>query len=199
MCVPTHQPTQIDWEAMWAPYDEDTYQAVLARITPEDIVLEIGAGDLRLARRMAAQCRHVIAIEIQEDLITNAINHGGTQFYDHLSVICGDARQIQFPTDVTVGVLLMRHCTQFKKYAEKLKLAGAKRLITNARWGMGVEVVDLSEKRISFSGFDLGWYACWCGHTGFKPGPVEQLRSELLQYTHEVMECPKCMNNRREI
>ncbi len=41
------------WEARWAPYDEATYAAVLAAIRPDDVVLDIGAGDLRLARRMA--------------------------------------------------------------------------------------------------------------------------------------------------
>jgi glycerol kinase len=47
--------TQLDcWEQLWAPYDESTYQAVLAAIGPEDILLEIGAGDLRLAIRAAA-------------------------------------------------------------------------------------------------------------------------------------------------
>lgn len=199
MCVLTHQAAELDWEAMWAPYDEDTYQAVLAQIDPEDIVVEIGAGDLRLARRLAAQCRKVVAIEIQEDLIANAINQGEDANFDNLNVICGDALQIQFPTDATVGVLLMRHCTHFKEYAEKLKRAGGTRLITNARWGMGVEVVDLSAMRIPFAEFSLGWYACWCGQVGFKPGPVEQLSSELIQFTQEVLDCPQCKNNRREI
>ncbi|MEJ2759445.1 MAG: rRNA adenine N-6-methyltransferase family protein [Anaerolineales bacterium] len=197
MCVLTHQAAKLDWEAMWAPYDEDTYQAVLEQIAPDDIVVEIGAGDLRLARRMAAQCQHVVAIEIQENLVTNAIDSGNVAL-DNLSVICGDARQIQTPPDATVGVLLMRHCTHFKEYAEKCKLAGVKRLITNARWGMGVEVIDLSEKRIPYSRFDLGWYACWCGQVGFKPGPVEHLNSELFQYTFEVKDCPQCSNHRRE-
>ena len=41
------------WERMWAPYDEATYAAVLAAVGPDDILLEIGAGDLRLARRLA--------------------------------------------------------------------------------------------------------------------------------------------------
>ena len=38
-----------NWERRWAPYDELTYQEVLAQVRPDDLVLEIGAGDLRLA------------------------------------------------------------------------------------------------------------------------------------------------------
>jgi len=195
MCALTHRAAELDWEAVWAPYDEDTYLAVLAQIAPEDIVVEIGAGDLRLARRMAAQCERVIAIEIQQHLFADMINI--EEFCGNLSVVCGDARQVQFPTDATVGVMLMRHCTHFEEYAEKLKHAGVKRLITNARWGMDVEVVPLTDKRIPYAGFKIGWYACWCGQVGFKPGPVEQLSPELIQLTHEVMDCPQCMNNRR--
>ncbi len=44
------------WEAMWAPYDEATYGAALAQIAADDVVLDIGAGDLRLARRAARIC-----------------------------------------------------------------------------------------------------------------------------------------------
>ena len=39
-----------DWELHWAPYDPATYQMVLEQLLPDDVVLDIGAGDLRLAR-----------------------------------------------------------------------------------------------------------------------------------------------------
>ncbi|MCZ7670623.1 MAG: hypothetical protein M5U34_27465 [Chloroflexi bacterium] len=36
-----------EWERMWSPYDEMTYPtAVLQHIQPDDVVLDIGAGDL---------------------------------------------------------------------------------------------------------------------------------------------------------
>ena len=41
------------WEMMWSPYDPSTYQSVLDKIKDTDVVLEIGAGDLRLSRLMA--------------------------------------------------------------------------------------------------------------------------------------------------
>ena len=58
------EPSQLEaWEALWAPYDEATYAAVLAVIEPSDVVLDIGAGDLRLTRRIAEQAQQVIAWE----------------------------------------------------------------------------------------------------------------------------------------
>lgn len=193
MCVPTHQMSEIDWEEMWAPYDEDTYQAVLEHIHPDDVVIDIGAGDLRLSCRMAAQCQKVYAIEMQETLVQQA----KPQVSDNLVVILGDARTLDFPTEGTVGVLLMRHCTHFQQYAEQLKGVGADRLITNARWGMGVEVVPLRSERIPFDEIEFGWYACWCGAVGFKPGPVEKLIPDTIIVTHEVKDCPHCLEKRR--
>ena len=52
----------IDWEGTWAAYDEDTYAAALALVPPGAVVLDIGAGDLRFARRLAARARLVYAV-----------------------------------------------------------------------------------------------------------------------------------------
>lgn len=180
------------WEAMWAPYDEATYRAVLDQVHAGDIVLEIGAGDLRFARRLAGICRRVYAIEIQGELLRFAVENLTGRFPKNLIVQHGDARELPFPTGVTAAVLLMRHCTHFRLYADKLKAVGVKRLITNARWRMGVEVIELLAGRMPFPQVDMGWYACWCGASGFKPGSPERLTSELDQVIHEVSNCPWC-------
>ena len=99
---------------------------------------------------------------------------------------------MSFPDDVTVAVLLMRHCTHFQLYVEKLKVIGCSRLITNARWGMGVECVDLMGERVPFTAVSIGWYACWCGATGFLPGPHEKLDASVESTVLEVRSCPKC-------
>lgn len=179
------------WESLWAPYDEPTYQDVLSNVRPDDVVLDIGAGDLRLARRLAKRARLVYAIEVQEALIAPALT-GMDPVPDNLRVICGDARHLPFPEGITLGVLLMRHCSHFRLYAEKLVAVGCRRLITNARWRLGVEVVDLLAPRIPFDNLAMGWYACWCGATGFLPGPAEQLTPELETTIHEVVNCPAC-------
>ena len=185
----------INWELLWASYDSATYQAVLAEITADDVVLEIGAGDLRLACQLAARAKRVIAIEIQADLLETAVKKINRRLPANLDLILGDALQVRFPVGITAGVLLMRHCTHFTDYAQKLFLIGCRRLITNARWGMGVETVDLQAARMPFPSAPPGWFACWCGAVGFKPGMAETISDEQLNYTNEVTGCPSCLQS----
>jgi len=176
-----------DWEARWAPYDEPTYQTVLSHIGPDDVVLDIGAGDLRLTRRMAQVARRVMAIEMQPGLLAHQ-----DLMPANLTVVCADARFIPWPTDITVGVLLMRHCTQVGLYVSRLRAANCHRLITNARWGLDVEVVELG-LQVAWASIDFGWYACACGQTGFVPGPPEQSVDLVrLECVTEVENCPVC-------
>ena len=61
---------------------------------------------------------------------------------DRLSVIHEDALTWQYPPDVTVAVLLMRHCTRehFAQIVQRLTTeTQCQRLLTNARWKMNVE------------------------------------------------------------
>ena len=179
---------------MYAPYDPSTYQAVLAMLKPQDIVLDIGAGDLQFSRRMAQVTSKVYAVEVNALILQQGLD-SSTARPDNLIPILADARTIDFPTGISVGVLLMRHCTYFRYYSVKLRLAGARRLITNARWHLNVEEVNLQAEGPSFSNTAMGWYACSCGATGFKAGPVEEWTSELDQVTHEVTDCPQCRQN----
>jgi hypothetical protein len=174
------------WEARWAPYDEATYQTVLSYVQPDDIVLDIGAGDLRLARRIAQSAQRVYAIEMQPDLLASQ-----PPLPDNLTVICADARHIPWPRGVTLGLLLMRHCTHVGLYVARLRAAGCQRLITNARWGLDVEMMDLGP-RAGWATVDFGWYACTCGQTGFVPGPPEQLSQARMEFIAEVEQCPAC-------
>ncbi|MCL4560051.1 MAG: rRNA adenine methyltransferase [Chloroflexi bacterium] len=186
------------WELMWAPYDQPTYQSVLDLIYPDDVVLEIGAGDLRLARQIARIARRVYAIEIQREILDQGLSDRAA-LPANLTVFPGDACPLPFPRGVSVGVLLMRHCTHFTLYAERLKSIGCKRLITNSRWRLGVEVVDLLASRESFDSVRMGWYACWCGAVGFIPGPVESYSAKMDQIVHEVSSCPRCSSSGQSI
>ena len=183
-----------DWELEWAPYDPPTYQAVLERLRPEDVVLDIGAGDLRLARQMALIARKVYALELNATVLERGLRDP-QPLAGNLIPILADALIEVYPADVTIGVLLMRHCTHFKLYADKLMKPGCQKLITNARWRMSVECVDLQAPRIKFEQIKLGWYACWCGAVGFKNGPVELLTPETNAIIHEVIDCPDCPQN----
>jgi hypothetical protein len=180
------------WEAMHATYDQPTYQAVLDQVRCNDVILDIGAGDLRLARQMAQIARKVYAVEINAQVLDRAYI-SADPLPASLIPIHADARSWEFPSDLTAGVLLMRHCTCFCLYLEKLQLAGAVRLITNARWHMAVEVVDLTVQRTSFAEAPIGWYACLCSGTGFKEGPVEDWSLEMDRITNEVSSCPQCV------
>lgn len=185
----------MDWEAAWAPYDADTYTAALSFLRPDDVVLDIGAGDLRFARLAAPHVRRVIAIERNRAVLPHpqTSSPAGRGGEDTLDVICADALTFPFPHGVTVGVLLMRHCRRYRLYAEKLRACGCRRLITNARWGMGVEEVRLDALRVPYRNACSQWYACACGAVGFAPGPLEAITPESLEAVVEVVECPECL------
>ena len=175
----------------YAPYDDATYRAALEFLRPDDVVLDIGAGDLRFSRQMARIVQKVYAVEINDWVLQRGLASGGP-LPDTLIPIHTDARAFDFPADVTVGVLLMRHCTHVRLYGEKLSRSGAQRLVTNARWRMSVEEVDIQAERIPFEEIAMGWYACWCGGTGFKAGPVEGWSADMDKSIHEVRSCPQC-------
>ena len=176
------------WEMIWAPYDPATYQSVVNRLIETDVVLEIGAGDLRLSRLMARVSKQVYAIEIQKEILEKSQQ----RLPENLIIFHGDARTIPYPNGISVGVILMRHCTHLQLYSEKLIASGCKRLITNARWRMGVEEIRLDCKRTPYFFVEMGWYACWCGSSGFKPGPVEKYSPEMDSIVNEVVDCPHC-------
>lgn len=181
-------PLTINWEATWAPYDETTYRAALDLIEADDVVLDIGAGDLRFARRAAQRARAVIAIERRADLLRGS-------YPDNMTVICDDALRVPFPSSVTLGVLLMRHCRRYAEFVAKLRAVGCKRLITNARWGMHVEQVML-DAQTDFASTAPGWYACACGAVGFKECPPEELTAATIAHTSHVSNCPACNEHR---
>ncbi len=176
------------WEARWAPYDEATYAAVLALLQPADVVLDIGAGDLRLAIRMAAIAREVYAWELQPELLARAPR----PLAPNLHIAAVDARLVPVPAGITVAVLLMRHCTHYAIYVARLRAARCPRLITNARWGMGVEQVDLGPG-VPYDSVPVGWYACRrCGAVGFAGSDATQLTADLVDQVADVEGCPAC-------
>lgn len=191
-----------DWESLWAPYEEEIYEEILARLRRGERVLEIGAGDLRLARRMAARGCAVIAVERQWALLAQGlralgISPGALRWEQplvlhegSLVLVWADARTWPFPPAES-AVLLMRHCTAFPLYIRKLRAAGCRRLFTNARWRMGVEEVDLAPAA-PFEQIPWGWYACRCGAVGFREGPPERIDASVLEQVWEVETCPAC-------
>ncbi len=171
---------------MWAAYDDATYADVLGHIDPGSVVLDIGAGDMRLACRMAERARLVFALELDPS------RFAGRPLPANVRALAVDARSWPFPAGVDTTVLLMRHCTHTGLYINKLVAAGCRRLVTNARWGLSVECIDLQKPPQPFATLALGWYACRCGAAGFREGPATELNSQLIEQVHEVATCPKC-------
>ncbi len=176
-----------DWEGWFSPYDEEIYRLVLNHLALTDVVLDIGAGDLRLALRMAERVQQVYAVEVNPLVLGSALETIGMDLPRNLHAICANALDIDFPSDVTVAVLLMRHCQHFGAYFDRLEAVGCQRLLTNARWGSGVEVVDLTAQRLPLDLVHEGWYACRCGAVGYV-GTGTRPEAQPA----EVMTCPNC-------
>ncbi len=176
-----------DWEGWFSPYDEETYNFVLQNIGRDDVAIEIGAGDLRLALRMAERAQRVYAVEVNPLLVGAALQAIGFDLPRNLLVVCANALDISFPSGITVAMLLMRHCQHFGRYVDKLRAAGCQRLLTNARWKSGVENINLTRSGIPFEEVSEGWYACRCGAVGYV-GQGEQSDAPPV----EVIDCPVC-------
>lgn len=185
-------PRPVDWEALWAPYDEGTYQAALDLLQPDDVVVDIGAGDLRFARRAALRVRKVIAVERDRGVL---MTRSAAEEPANLTVVCGDALTLPIPEGITAAVLLMRHCRHFREHLQRLRAAGCRRLITNARWGMDVECVPLDPQPPYWSA-PSGWYACACGAVGFKTPAGGEVPAAALDSTVSVEDCPACLTPR---
>lgn len=176
-----------DWEGWYSPYDEETYLQVLQKVAREDIVLDIGAGDLRLALRIAEQAQRVYAVEVNPLIVGAALRTIGFHLPANLQVVCANALYFPIPAGITVGVLLMRHCQHFEQYFDRLCAAGCRRLLTNARWKDGVEEIDLAMPRLPFEQVCDRWYACRCGATGYVGSGADAEAPPV-----EVALCPAC-------
>ncbi|RLC89755.1 MAG: rRNA adenine methyltransferase [Chloroflexi bacterium] len=180
-----------DWEGWFSPYGEETYSTVLGHIAPDDVVLEIGAGDLRLALRLAERARKVYAVEVNPLVVGPALEIIGLHLPRNLYVVCANALDFPISPDITTAVLLMRHCQHFERYFNQLQAAGCRQLLTNARWKSGVEMIDLVAPRIPFQQVHEGWYACRCGAVGYV-GRGERPAAPAV----EVNDCPACQNGK---
>jgi precorrin-6B methylase 2 len=69
----TYKPTlgQAGKDVIWVPTQDDLIQAMLdiARVTPKDLVMDLGSGDGRIVIAAAARGAHAIGIEYNPDLV----------------------------------------------------------------------------------------------------------------------------------
>ncbi|MCG2770292.1 MAG: class I SAM-dependent methyltransferase [Anaerolineae bacterium] len=176
-----------EWEGWFSPCDEEVHSQILRNVDECDEVLDLGAGDLRLALRMAEQVRRVYAVEVSPIVLGAALREIGFALPRNLHVICANALDMAIPPGVTVAVLLMRHCHHFSEYFDRLLAAGCHRLITNVRWKSSVELIDLTRSRVCFDQVQEGWFACRCGAVGYV-GLGERSQNSAVEVSH----CPTC-------
>lgn len=93
-------------DELWAYPEFWFYGDVLSAVGPEDVVADVGAGNLALAVALSAVVRKVYAIEVNPLVVNSGIERIGRRMPSNLTVINTDAREYPLPTDVTCVVCL---------------------------------------------------------------------------------------------
>jgi len=108
----------------WFLPEKTEYEIVLSRICKDDVVLDIGAGNLALDIILAERCKKVYAVECNPFIISEALKTIGYDLPRNLIVICANGLDVPIPPDVNTLVMLLRHFSQTlpEKYLEIPKL-----------------------------------------------------------------------------
>lgn len=94
------------WEIFFVP-EESNYKSCMAQLSKDDVVFDVGAGDLRFDLMMAKKVKRVYAVEINPTILASALRIIGYDLPINLTVICGNAFGMELPSDVTVVTCLM--------------------------------------------------------------------------------------------
>jgi len=85
------------------------YDEVLSLLRTDDVVFDVGAGDLRFALLISEKVRKVYAVEVNPEILGRALQVIGYSLPRNIIPICADAREFPLPRDVTVITCLMIH------------------------------------------------------------------------------------------
>ncbi len=88
------------------------YDKILDQLTEDDVVVDMGAGDLRLSLLMAEKVQKVYAVEINHEIISYALDEIGYDLPINLDVIVANMMEYEIPSDVTTIVLLVKNVTR---------------------------------------------------------------------------------------
>lgn len=90
--------------------EELNYNPCLELLSKDDVVFDVGAGDLRFDLIMAEMVKKVYAIEINPTIVSSALRIIGYDLPENLTVICGNGFDWNIlPKDVTAVTCLMIH------------------------------------------------------------------------------------------
>ena len=103
-----HEHGMKGWEIFFVPEDM-YYDPCLEKLSRDDVVFDVGAGDLRFDLMVADVCKKVYAVEINPTIIARALNIIGYDMPTNMIAICGNAFEMELPSDVTVVTCLMIH------------------------------------------------------------------------------------------
>lgn len=96
------------WEIFIVP-ESMFYEEVLSMISPDDVVFDVGAGDLRFDIMLSERVKKVYAVEINPGFLGGALNIIGYDMPRNVVAICGNAFEMELPGDVTVVTCLIIH------------------------------------------------------------------------------------------
>ena len=85
------------------------YDEVLSLLRTDDVVFDVGAGDLRFALLISEKVRKVYAVEVNPEILGRALQVIGYNLPKNVIPICADAHEFPLPRDVTVITCLMIH------------------------------------------------------------------------------------------
>lgn len=93
----------------WFLPEHWNYERVLSNIEADDVVLDLGAGNLALDILISLRALKVYAVEVNPEVVKDALAIIGYDLPRNLIVICANALDMPIPEDVNTLVALMRH------------------------------------------------------------------------------------------
>jgi len=92
--------------AMLMPHRRQ-YDSMLELLSPGDVVLDAGAGDLRFSLMMSQHVERVYAVEFSPETVWRALRIIGYDLPTNLQVTCAHWDDYPVPDDVTVIIVLV--------------------------------------------------------------------------------------------
>ena len=106
------------------------YEIVLERLSKDDIVFDVGAGNLVFDLMMLKKVRKVYAIEINPTTIADSLKVIGYGLPKNLIVICADAFDLGIPADVTkITSLFIHNQREFPGSWKRYKIIDAREFV----------------------------------------------------------------------
>jgi hypothetical protein len=98
----------VDWECFFLP-EENFYEEALTLVSKDDVIFDVGAGDLRFDLLLSQKVKKIYAIEINPEILGRALKIIEFDIPKNLIVIRGNAFKFELPHDVTKIICLMIH------------------------------------------------------------------------------------------